>query len=58
MDSLIRDLYAVETSWALVDADGVRQEIGIILFAMNNLGKRFPSVAYSLSRVQKRLSGI
>lgn len=58
VDTLIQDLFAVETSWPLVDADGVRQEIGIMLFAMNNLGKRFPSVAYSLSRVQKRLSGI
>ncbi|KAL4073767.1 hypothetical protein J3A83DRAFT_4231221 [Scleroderma citrinum] len=58
VDTLIRELYAVESSWPLVGSDGVRQEISVILFAMNNLGKRFPSIAYSLSRVQKRLSGI
>ncbi|KIK24767.1 hypothetical protein PISMIDRAFT_373909 [Pisolithus microcarpus 441] len=58
VDALVRELYAIEASWPLVSSADVRHEIGTMLYAMNNLGKHFPSVAYSLSKVQKRLSGI
>ncbi|KAI6121852.1 hypothetical protein F5141DRAFT_1260486 [Pisolithus sp. B1] len=58
VDALVRDLYTIEASWPLVSSADVRREIGTMLYAMNNLGKRFPSVAYSLSKVQKRLTGI
>ncbi|KAG6336646.1 hypothetical protein ID866_2453 [Astraeus odoratus] len=58
LDTLIRELYTIESSWPLVSSADVRHEIGTMLYAMTNLGKRFSSVTYSLAKVQKRLSGI
>jgi hypothetical protein len=58
VDTLIRELNVIESSWPLVSSSDVRSEIGTILYAMNNLSARFPLLGYSVAKVQKRLSGL
>jgi len=58
MDTLIRELNLVETSWPIVSSAEVRNEIGVLLYAMTSLGSRYPLLAYSVAKVQKRLSGL
>lgn len=58
MDTLIRELNLVETSWPTVSSVEVRNQIGTLLYAMNTLGSRFPLLGYSVAKVQKRLSGL
>ncbi|KAG1889873.1 hypothetical protein F4604DRAFT_1876620 [Suillus subluteus] len=58
MDTLIRELNVIESSWPLVSSSDVRSEIGTMLYAMNNLSSRFPLLGYSVAKVQKRLSGL
>jgi hypothetical protein len=48
----------IESSWPLVSSSDVRGEIGAMLYAMNNLSARFPLLGYSVTKVQKRLSGL
>ena len=38
----MRELSNREASWPLIDTRDVRAELGVILFAMNALGARFP----------------
>ena len=58
LDTLIRELNMIESSWPLVSSSDVRGEIGAMLYAMNNLSARFPLLGYSVTKVQKRLSGL
>ncbi|KAG2365372.1 hypothetical protein BDR07DRAFT_1374335 [Suillus spraguei] len=58
VDTLIRELNVIESSWPLVSSSDVRSEIGTLLYAMNNLSGRFPLLGYSVAKVQKRLSGL
>lgn len=58
MDTLIRELNFVETSWPIVSSAEVRSEISSLLFSMNTLGSRYPLLGYSVAKVQKRLSGL
>ncbi|KAG8214184.1 hypothetical protein J3R82DRAFT_10973 [Butyriboletus roseoflavus] len=43
MDTLIRELNLVETSWPIVSSAEVRNEIGTLLYAMTSLGDVEPS---------------
>ncbi|KIJ60067.1 hypothetical protein HYDPIDRAFT_32641 [Hydnomerulius pinastri MD-312] len=56
VDTLIRELNVIESSWPLVSSADVRNDIGTLLYAMTNLGSRFPLLGYSVANVQKRLS--
>lgn len=58
MDTLIRELNLVETSWPIVSSAEVRNEISTLLYAMTRLGSRYPLLGYSVAKVQKRLSGL
>lgn len=58
MDTLIRELNLIETSWPPVNSAEVRNEIGTLLYAMTSLSSRFPLLGYSVAKVQKRLSGL
>ncbi|OJA14047.1 hypothetical protein AZE42_05218 [Rhizopogon vesiculosus] len=58
VDTLIRELNMIESSWPLVSSSDVRSEIATMLYAMNNLSARFPLMGYSVAKVQKRLSGL
>ncbi|KAG1806069.1 uncharacterized protein BJ212DRAFT_1485989 [Suillus subaureus] len=58
VDTLIRELNVIESSWPLVSSSDVRSEIGTMLYAMNNLSACFPLLGYSVAKVQKRLSGL
>lgn len=58
MDTLIRELNFVETSWPLVSSADVRNEINTLLYGMTRLGSRYPLIGYSVAKVQKRLSGL
>lgn len=58
MDTLIRELNLIETSWPIVNSAEIRNEIGALLYAMTSLGSRFPLLGYSVAKVQKRLSGL
>ncbi|KAG1725281.1 uncharacterized protein EDB91DRAFT_96957 [Suillus paluster] len=58
VDTLIRELNIIESSWPLVSSSDIRNEIGTMLYAMNNLSARFPLLGYSVAKVQKRLSGL
>ncbi|KAF8973313.1 hypothetical protein BDZ97DRAFT_1912864 [Flammula alnicola] len=55
-DIIIRDLDTFETSWPLVDRSELRNDLGVILYAMTSLSTRFPVVAPAVSKVQKRLA--
>lgn len=48
----------LETSWPLQSSAEVRNEIGLIQYAMSNLGARFPLLGYQAAEVQKMLSSI
>ncbi|KIM40057.1 hypothetical protein M413DRAFT_73484 [Hebeloma cylindrosporum] len=43
-DTVIRDLDALEASWPLVDHTELRNDLGVLLYAMNHLSTRFPIV--------------
>jgi len=58
VDTLIRELNMIESSWPLVSSSDVRNEIGTMLYAMNNLSVHFPLLGYSVAKVQKRLAGL
>ncbi|KAF9237442.1 hypothetical protein BU15DRAFT_75985 [Melanogaster broomeanus] len=58
VDTLIRELNIIETSWPLVSSVDVRNDIGTLLYAMTSLGSRFPLLGYSVAKIQKRLSGL
>lgn len=58
MDTLIRELNLIETSWPIVDSAEIRNEIGSLLYAMTSLGSRYPLLGYTAAKVQKRLSGL
>ncbi|KAF9227088.1 hypothetical protein BS17DRAFT_695872 [Gyrodon lividus] len=58
VDTLIRELNIIESSWPLASSADVRNEIGTLLFGMTRLGLRFPLLGYSVAKVQKRLSGL
>jgi len=53
VETLIREL---ESSWPLMNSADVRNEIGTILYAMTSLSTRFPILAISTSKIQKRLA--
>jgi hypothetical protein len=55
-DIIIRDLDALERSWPLVDHSELRNELGVLLYAMTGLRTRYPIVAPAVSKVQKRLA--
>ncbi|KAF8161055.1 hypothetical protein B0H34DRAFT_653334 [Crassisporium funariophilum] len=55
-DIIIRDLDALEASWPLVDHSELRNDLGVLFYAMTNLSTRFPVVAPAVSKVQKRLA--
>lgn len=55
-DIIIRDLGALERSWPLVDHNELRNDLGILLYAMTSLSTRFPVVAPAVSKVQKCLA--
>jgi len=58
MDTLIRELNLIETSWPIVDSAETRTEIGTLLYAMTSLGSRYPLLGYTAAKVQKRLAGL
>ncbi|KJA19959.1 hypothetical protein HYPSUDRAFT_143028 [Hypholoma sublateritium FD-334 SS-4] len=55
-DIVIRDLDTLEASWPLADYSDLRNDLGILLYAMTSLSTRFPIVAPAVSKVQKRLA--
>jgi len=55
-DVMIRDLDALEVSWPLMDHGELRNDLGVILYAMTSLSTRFPVVAPAVTKVQKRLA--
>ncbi|KAF9531595.1 hypothetical protein CPB83DRAFT_848430 [Crepidotus variabilis] len=55
-DVIIRDLDTLETSWPLVQQTELRNDLNIILHAMNELSTRFPIVGPAMTKVQKRLA--
>ncbi|PPQ68192.1 hypothetical protein CVT25_015024 [Psilocybe cyanescens] len=55
-DIIIRDLDTLERSWPLVDHSDLRNELGVLLYAMTSLSTRFPVVAPAVAKVQKRLA--
>ncbi|KIK92261.1 hypothetical protein PAXRUDRAFT_147693 [Paxillus rubicundulus Ve08.2h10] len=58
VDTLIRELNIIESTWPLASSADVRNEIATLLYAMSSLGSRFPLLGYSVAKVQKRLSGL
>lgn len=58
MDTLLRELNLVETSWPIVNSAEVRNDVSTLLYAMNSLATRYPLLGYSVAKVQKRLSGL
>ena len=56
----MRELSNREASWPLIDTRDVRAELGVILFAMNALGARFPLLSmwkysrYRLTHIFRR----
>ncbi|KAH7912432.1 hypothetical protein BJ138DRAFT_1004480 [Hygrophoropsis aurantiaca] len=58
VDTLIRELNIMESSWPMLNSSDVRNEIGTLLYAMTKLSARFPLLGYSVAKVQKRLSGL
>jgi len=55
-DIVIRDLDTLESSWPLVDHSELRNDLGVLLYAMTSLNTRFPIIAPAVSKVQKRLA--
>ncbi|KAF9478626.1 hypothetical protein BDN70DRAFT_808426 [Pholiota conissans] len=55
-DIIVRDLDALEASWPLADHSELRNDLGVLLYAMTSLSTRFPIVAPAVSKVQKRLA--
>lgn len=69
---ITRDLDALEVSWPLVDRSDLRNDLGVLLYAMTALSARFPVIRESprlrifcvliwlavpaVSKVQKRLA--
>jgi hypothetical protein len=55
-DILIRDLDALRVSWPLVDHSELRNDLGVLLYAMTRLGGHFPFISeriYSLSGMSR-----
>ncbi|KAG9220372.1 hypothetical protein CCMSSC00406_0006637 [Pleurotus cornucopiae] len=44
-DILMQELNNLETSWPLMNSSDVRNEIGVLLYAVTSLGSRFPLLA-------------
>lgn len=52
---LIRELDTMESSWPLLDASHVRNELGIILFAMTALNAKYPLIGVCLIFLNDKL---
>jgi len=55
-DILVRDLDALRVSWPLADHSDLRNDLAVLMYAMNRLGGHFPLVAPAVARIQKRLA--
>ncbi|KAJ7162230.1 hypothetical protein C8R46DRAFT_346459 [Mycena filopes] len=55
-ETLIREVSAINASWPPINGAEVRNELGTILYAMTNLASRFPLLAISAAKIQKRLT--
>ncbi|KAJ7502505.1 hypothetical protein B0H11DRAFT_640842 [Mycena galericulata] len=55
-ETLIREVSAIHSSWPPISSADARNELGTILYAMTNLGSRFPLLGISAAKIQKRLA--
>jgi len=55
-DIVVRDLDALRVSWPLADHSDLRNDLAVLMYAMNRLGGHFPLIAPAVARIQKRLA--
>lgn len=55
-ETLMREVATIDASWHPMNHAAARNELGTILYAMTTLATRFPILAISAAKIQKRLA--